>query len=1073
MENLIICKASAGSGKTYKLTGEYLKLAFDPKISFKSILAVTFTNKATSEMKQRILSAIHKISKGEKTGYEEELCKEHNYTASQLKDAAKNLLNLMLNQYSYFKISTIDSFFQQVIKSLAYELQLDSNFTLELDTKSVLELAVSRLIDNFDAQSEESKWIMQLVDEKFSKGNRWKFSDDIVNFANDAFEHINMADNQNEDSKKISDCGKMLAKIKKDFISELNALGAKGADMIRQAGLNPTDFSGGNRSFAMRFDLYARVSAIGTKELPTKTMIEAYDNIDKWYAKTSPLKNSIIACANGGLMQILSDICTMLTGSRYRQFCSASVVLQHIDKYALAYKIDELQKTICEEQNLFLLQSSMPLLKGMIDESDTPFIYEKFGYTLRHFMIDEFQDTSTLNWGNFLPLIKNSTDAGHKSLIVGDVKQAIYRWRGGDWNLLDNKIEEQFWGSTKKETLEFNWRSCENIVKFNNWCFSSIYDMLNHEIEELTATGEYDKSFSEIFQRTYGEVAQKVPEKNIGSGGYVSVESIEVEKADEYKELACQWVITQLDELAELGYAPGDIAILVRGNKLGSRIATWLAEAQNAMPEKAGRYRFVSNESVKLGNNQAVRLLVAAMQFLVAPDDIFAQGQLIWLYYSISQSLEAAAEAIQQLPQENGAKVVWSMLPEEFSKLRTSYMQLDIVQLCSRLNRILLGQNNPADVPFLNEFEDRVQTFNERNGSNLQLFIEWWNDVGCTQAIAMNEHQNAIQIISIHKSKGLEFKAVIIPFYSWSSNRDIIWCKTDEEPFSDYSSLSFPIPYTKTAAATCFSKEYYNEQFMRHIDNLNILYVALTRASRDMRICTLTPPKSSNGLNDDLILPTVIAAYAGKPEAAETGIVCNDDCTRITMGQPEPYVPEKNKETICKLDQPAKTLSESKISIVCHSDDYFSSVDFDREKKINLGRLYHHIFEYIITPDDVESAVSTVVNEGFITADEAPEYISTVRKFIARQPDWFSPKWQTFTEQSIMLANGDIKRPDRILESDTEVVVIDYKFTSHHNPEYNQQVSVYTDALRQLTNKKVHGYLWYVWPNEKVEVINN
>jgi ATP-dependent exoDNAse (exonuclease V) beta subunit len=1069
MENLIICKASAGSGKTYKLTGEYLKLVFDPHISFKSILAVTFTNKATSEMKQRILSAIHKISKGEETGYEEELCKEHNYTASQLKEKAKNLLNLMLNQYSYFKISTIDSFFQQVIKSIAYELQLDSNFTLELDTKSVLELAVSRLIDNFDAQSEESKWIMQLVDEKFSKGNRWKFSDDIVGFADKAFEHINMTDNQNEDSKKISDCGKMLAKIKKDFISELNALGAKGVDMISRAGLNPTDFSGGNRSFALRFGLYAQASTNDIKE-PTKTMIEACSDVDKWYTKTSPLKNSIIACADGDLMQILNDICTMLTGSRYRQFCSAEVVLKHIDKYALAYKIDELQKEICEEQNLFLLQSSMPLLKGMIDESDTPFIYEKFGYTLQHFMIDEFQDTSTLNWNNFLPLIKNSTDANHKSLIVGDVKQAIYRWRGGDWNLLDNTIEQQFNGSTKMETLGCNWRSCENIVKFNNWCFNSIYDMLSHEIEELTAAGEYDKSFGEIFERTYGEVAQNVPEKNIGTGGYVSVESIEG-KAEEYTELACQWVIAQLDELAELGYEPGNIAILVRSNKLGSQVASYLAEAQNAMPEKAERYRFVSNESVKLGNNQAVRLLVAAVQFLVAPDDTFAQGQLIWLYFAISQSLEAASEAIQKLPREGGAEVVWNMLPEEFKKLRTSYMQLDIVQLCSRLNRILLGQNNPADVPFLNEFEDRVQTFNERNGSNLQLFIEWWNEMGCTQAISMNEDQNAIQILSIHKSKGLEFKAVIIPFYSWSnSNSDIIWCKTDEEPFSDYSSLSFPIPYTQSAAGTCFSKEYYNEHFMRHIDNLNILYVALTRASRDMRICTMTPPKNSSTLKDDLILPTMIAAYAGKPEAAEAGIVCSDDGTRITMGQPEPYVPEKRKETVCKLSQPAKAPTESKISIVCHSDDYFSSVDFDREKKINLGSLYHHIFEYIITPDDVEDAVSTVVNEGFIAAEEAPEYISKVRKFIARQPDWFSPKWQTLTEQSI-LVNGDIKRPDRILESDSEVIVIDYKFTRNHNPEYNQQVSVYADALRQLTNKKVRGYLWYVWPNEKVEVV--
>ena len=562
-----------------------------------------------------------------------------------------------------------------------------------------------------------------------------------------------------------------------------------------------------------------------------------------------------------------------------------------------------------------------------------------------------------------------------------------------------------------------------------------------------------------------------MPDKNIGTGGYVSVETIDAENASEYKELACQWVIEQLDELAELGYAPGDIAILVRGNKLGSLVATRLAEAQNASPEKAGRYRFVSNESVRLGNNQAVRLIVAAVQFLVSPDDIFAQGQLIWLYFSITQGFEAASEAIQKLPRENGADVVWNMMPEEFSKLLTSYMQLDIVQLCSRLNRILLGQNNPTDVPFLNEFEDRVQTFNERNGSNLQMFIDWWNDVGCGQAIAMNEHQNAIQIISIHKSKGLEFKAVIIPFYSWSNNSDIIWCETDEEPFNRFK--PFPISYSSTAANTCFGQDYHKEHFMRHIDNLNILYVALTRASRDMRICTMVPPKNSSTINDDLILPKMIAEYANSATAAEAGIVCNDDCSRITMGKPEPYASKMGSEPVCDLSMPAKALSESKISIVCHSDDYFSSVDFDREKKINLGQLYHHIFEYIITADDVENAVSTVANEGFITSEEVPEYISKVNSFIARQPNWFSPKWQTLTEQSIMLANGEIKRPDRILESDNEVIVVDYKFTSFHNPEYKHQVSVYADALRQLTNKKVRGYLWYVWPNEKVEVITD
>ena len=1074
MESLIVCKASAGSGKTHKLTGEYLKLALKPGNSFKNILAVTFTNKATSEMKQRILSAIHKISKGEKTDYDAKLCDELHYSASKLQEEAKKLLNQMLNQYSYFKISTIDSFFQQVLKSIAYELNLDSNFTLELDTQAVLEMAVDRMIDNYGTNSDEAEWIMQSISEKFDKGNRWKISDDVAKFAKAAFDNLKDRAKDKPIDQIIAELGdfkKDLRQIRNTYLAKANAIGKKAVEAMDRNGLTVNDFYQKGKGVGAYFIKCANCTQLDATIYNSYVANAVTD--DNCITKN---KEVLARFSQAGLPQMLQQL-TNLADEELKSARTADLALANINKLALAYRVLQLLNEICEEQNLFLLQSTMAVINDMIDGSDTPFIYEKFGYTLRHFMIDEFQDTSTMNWMNFLPLIKNSTDQGNnstdqrnQSLIVGDVKQAIYRWRGGDWNLLDNQIQKDFVGSTKEVPLKENWRSCENIVKFNNWCFNSIFKMLNNDIENHIAVGNYDKSFGEIFKRTYGDVEQKLTKKNLGTGGYVSIEAFEG-SAEEYKDHACKWVIDQLDELAELGYAPGDIAILVRTNTFGTLVANSLSKAQNDAPEKAEHYRFVSNETVLLGNNQAVRLLVAAVQFLVSPDDTFAQGQLIWLYFSITQGKKAASEAIQQLPHENGAETVWNMLPDEFAKLKTSYMQLDIVQLCSRLNRILLNPVNPTDVPFLNEFDDRVQTFNERNGSNLQMFIDWWNDVGCAQAIAMNDDQNAIKILSIHKSKGLEFKAVIIPFYSKSSNNsDIIWCKTDEEPFNRYS--PFPISYNSAAANTCFSKDYYEEEFMRHIDNLNILYVALTRASRDMRICTQMPSKKGS-INDDLILPTMIASYAASPEAAEAGIVCNDDCSKITMGKPEPYVSEMGSETVCDLSQPAKEFSETKISIVCHSDDYFSSVDFDREKKINLGKLYHHIFEYIITPNDVENAVSTVVNEGHITADEAPEYISTVKKFIARQPDWFSPKWQTLTEQSIMLADGDIKRPDRILESDSEVIVIDYKFTSHHNPEYNHQVSVYADALRQLTGKNVRGYLWYVWPNEKVEVVTN
>ena len=1080
MSTLTICKASAGSGKTHKLTGEYLKLVFDPKIKFRNVLAVTFTNKATAEMRERILEAISAIANGKKSDYESDLCKTFSLTADELRSRAQTLLKQMLNQYSYFKISTIDSFFQQVIKSIAYELDLDSGFTLELDDKSVTDNAVSRMIDDFGAKSDEGQWIMQTIGDKMDKGNRWEIQSETSNFAVKAFDKIN---DKNKDKPikeliaEIGDFKSKLRQIRDSYLTKANTIGKNAVAAMEKAGLTFNDFTNKDKGTVWKYFVVCASAQSEDETKYGKRVAEQRDDIDKMMKDKAAQSRFIQA----GLPKMLQQLTEMSDGDEFKSAKSAVLALEHINKLALAYRVLQLQKDICDEQNLFLLRSTMPFLNKMIDNSDAPFIYEKFGYTLNHFMIDEFQDTSTMNWQNFLPLIWNKVAEGLPSLIVGDVKQAIYRWRGGDWNLLDNQVQEEFGIPTseiEKEKLKSNWRSLKNVVLFNNWCVKAISNMMGKFIGDMVDAECYKSEYLDIFNRTYSDAEQEIPEKNANTEGFVSVDYIDVSDVDT-DEATGEWVVNQLDRLAELGYQPGDIAILVRSKKNGAAVANCLAKAQGDNPELASRYRFVSSESILLGNNQAIRLLVSAMQFLLTPEVTYAQAQLVWLYHAINSGLKAAAERIQQTVFDKEATSVWEQMPTEFASLKNSFRQLDLIQLSSRLTQVFFGlphQISATDRPFINEFEDRVQTFSERNGSNLQLFIDWWNDKGFQQTITMNDRQNAIQIMTIHKAKGLEFKAVLLPYPSpiKPHGTDIIWCETDTEPFKDFSPI--PLGYKQELAQSVFTESYYKEQFMRHIDNLNVLYVALTRASRDMRICVTHKNEKegdSNDFQDTKIWHKLRDLAPTDSAAANVGIVCDDD--RITIGVEQPYKSEIEADNITEEVTRQCPTTRARVDIRCHSKDFFAGVDFDRVQNINMGKLYHHIFEYIKYADDVADAVREVINEGYIEADKAETYERAVAKFIAKQPDWFSLKWKVFTEQSIMLADGEnrIRRPDRILESDSEVVVIDYKFTSHHNPEYNQQVGVYVDALRELTGKKVTGYLWYVWPNEKVEVVTD
>jgi len=1066
----VIYKASAGSGKTHKLTGEYIKMVFNPENSFRNVLAVTFTNKATAEMRSRILQAISDLAKGKKSDYADEICNEYHFDKPTLQNRAKNILNHILNQYSYFRISTIDSFFQQIVKSFTYELGLNSDFTLELDSDRVITDAVVRLMEDYGEDSVEKNWILESVNEKIEKGNRWSLQEDLVAFSKKAFDVIDM-DSGDVDSaggclEKFKKYKNQLRKIIKDFDDELIRLGSLGVEKMNQFGLEEGDFINKSKSGMGKFLINCSKGQIPKLSNCFKAAI---NNGAAGMSKDIDVQHRIEAA---GLHGILKEIDNLYSTIIRRN--TASVLLENINKFGLVMNVANRYNEICREQNLFMLSSTMPFLNRMVYDNDTPFIYEKIGCYLDHFMIDEFQDTSKLNWTNFLPLIKNATDEGKKSLIVGDVKQAIYRWRGGDWNLLDKDVPKEFsLGKDDIMNLEYNYRSCSNVIQFNNWFFKSVLRVYGNYVDRQVEEGNYDAKYAETFNRTYCGVEQKIPDNKKESGGYVAVKIVDKEtKNDDYNVIAGEWVTKQIDELAELGYQPGDIAILVRTNVQGNLMGQYLEQAQ-ANSDHPERYRFMSNETVLLGNNLAIRLIIAAIEFLIDQKSRQSKAKLLWLYFAYKHDLDTASQKLQETDIETDDSSFLKLLPAEFVALVENYKQFDIVQLCSRLIKLFFGLPHlisQSDMPFINDFEDRVQNFSEKVGSNLQEFLDYWNERGKTAPISMNEGQNAITIMTIHKAKGLQFKSVIIPYAisNNNNNSNIAWFIPDEAPFNEISPV--PVSLKNEVANTIFKKQYYEERFMHEIDIINITYVALTRAVCDMRI--LTKDFGHEKFDINLLLGSVFGDKLTKEQAEKYNINYDEESKSITIGEPLPYksdivsIEQEPIEPVRKEDRGAT------IRIRCHSKEFFGGEEFDMQQRINKGRLYHHIFEYVRYAGDVKEAVAKVAAEGIISESEIDGYEQTISQLANKQSDWFSSKWKVLTEQSIMLANGDIKRPDRILESDGEMVVIDYKFTSVHSEKYNAQVKTYVDALRQLTDKRVSGYLWYVWPNEAVEVVS-
>lgn len=1069
MSHLTIYKASAGSGKTFQLTREYLSLIFNPKISYSSILAVTFTNKATAEMRQRILSELYALANEKPSGHADALKKTFKLSDKQLTQRAAILLKQILHNYGRFNVTTIDSFFQQILKAFTRELGLNVGFSVELDKKQVLEVSIDNFFDNIEQHKELNQWLTNYALQKIEQGKSWDIQKDLIQFANNAFTEVYFSLSP-EDLARISSVERLtsykktLTQIVGDFVNKLHELGQKTQKVLQQNGFSLDDFAY-KKSGVMGFMLKQQIVKAGQVKAPqarAKTAFETDDFISGWISKSAKRKDDLQACVQNHLHPILTEIFDLFHHD-FENFCTAYEIVRNIDGLALLVEIFNFLNAYSKEHNIFLLSLAAPLLSQMIGADDAPFIYEKTGEYLKYFMIDEFQDTSQLQWNNFYPLFQNALSENQKTLVVGDVKQSIYRWRNSDWRLLEYELQKSFKAFNPDiKILPNNWRSDKNLVIFNNALFKQSAILLQQLINQQL---EYPAFLSNdpIIERIFSTVEQQVPKTKANTQGYVHVNYYESGNDDSLERQAANYMIKAINQLYAKGYQPKDIAVLVRRNVEGAAMANALMAYKTEHPEKAEKFDFVSNDSVFLEASTSVQLLIALLQFLNNEKNELSRATILQLYYAQQSSALDAAKKLMEI-NITSDEDFFNQLPPAFKEQVHELKTMSLIPLVSVLSQMFLNTSRNTQQPFIDAFLDVVINFSKNKGSDISQFLDWWQETGVKTPIQLSENQNAIRIVTIHKSKGLEYKVVIVPFANWDIDQHstLMWCKTDKKPFGDLSII--PVMYSSRLANTAFKIDYYQEKILAAIDNLNVLYVAFTRACRALYIGMPHHDNIKTIKNVGHLLQLVLSNNFLPDLLTETDEENQMAFGTLTTEQNISSNPtQPNKQIVLNLTNAIpRTRNKNKSEILSKNDLTLAE----------QGKVFHKIMEYVNTLDDLDMAVEKVLRMGIISNNQTDKYRTILKEKITADAvkNWFTPGLKLLNEYSILQPGGIIKRPDRVILFEHEAIVIDYKFTTETAKEHYQQVKNYLNLVHQIEKKPVRGYVWYVLLNKIIEV---
>ena len=1070
---LKVGRASAGSGKTYTLTIEYITLLIENPENYRHILAVTFTNKATNEMKSRIIETLHGIANNDSNFnkfLQKLIEKFHGMKKEEdIRKECKHTLSLILHDYSKFRIETIDSFFQSIIRELARELNLTANLRIDLDQDEALEDAVQQMIERMKKGDDVYNAVLSYVQDNLNTEDKnWKIDSEVVKFSRNIFNE-NYLKEEKVISEKTQKPG-FYSQYKDSLYRKLNEIDSMRIDNAQ--------------SFMNYCEQYGFIS---TAFIKGKSGVYAF--FPKIIDGTTPkIPAAIIADSDADWM--VDPSMNAIHKPKYLEFLdneleyrrrksTVTAILKHVNQMSLLGSVDSTIRRLNAENNRFILADTAHKLNDIISYNDIPFIYEKAASSFKYIMIDEFQDTSELQWKNFIPLIKECIGNGYMCLIVGDVKQSIYRWRNSDWGILNNINNDKYFKDVieeneMKKALGTNHRSAGNIVKFNNLFFQQAHkDVTRHYEETFHITNSIDD-----ITNAYNEVCQLIEENNANKG-YVDIIDVKAHSkkessADIDDEVSEDYVKMMLDEvestIKDLKYNRGvkdsDIAILTRSNKELQLIS-------NHLKQQIPKIKIVSDEAYQLDSSEAISILIMAMQVVAGynkieyqkkevPFNRFLCATLAYRYQELICNSSNTTLHIENCFQTSEDEL-YKLLPKDFIKNMEELQSLPVYELCERLFNIFNLERMKNQSAHLFYFMDELSAYVEDKAADIDGFIDYWKEKLYKKTIPSG-CVNGMQLMTIHKSKGLEFHTVIVPFCDWEmgGKPSIIWCKS-----KDGQIPITPVKFAKELENTDFKSDYEKEELKNYVDNLNLLYVAFTRASQNLIVMTGERKK----------------AYSAYDVIYKVKNAIKDNCS-LPLGQIIKHKDDKDKRNTNKpknievdfinteLQTEFKQSNRSKDFIIDEEN-----VEDNNKYYIKKGLIVHKIFEMISNEHDIDNALRQLEQEGVM---QDKRFSDDVKQFINNSlmnnevKKWFEPKWTVMNECNIIVeekGNAHSRRPDRVIYDDNETIVVDYKTGKWHKGHI-KQVEYYIQQLQKMGMPNVHGYLWYMKDN-KVEMVMN
>jgi ATP-dependent exoDNAse (exonuclease V) beta subunit len=1061
---LTIYNASAGSGKTFTLAAVYLNHIFKSRYNYRHILAVTFTNKATAEMKSRILENLHRLGSGKESDYLKGLLESTGKSEDWIRSEAGEILNCILHDYSRFHVSTIDSFFQKILRAFAREAGLNSGFNIELDNSIILSDAVDKVLKSASSDARLKSWLREFALSNIEEEKSWNLKESIIALAQEIFrEKFRIL--SDDERKVIENKDFLLGYINSmrgiisSFEKGLKNFGSQAKNIYAEYGLNESMFfqkGKGVPGFIVSL-------SEGIVKGPNSYVLGIMQDPPKWTSgKPDP---SLEKALKNGLEDLLRDAVIFFQNG-IESYNSAVAVLSNIYSLGILSDILKNVREVASSENTFLLSEAGDFLKKITGGDQTSFIYEKAGNRFDSFMIDEFQDTSELQWVNFKPLIENSMAQGYDNLVVGDIKQSIYRWRNSDWKILGSVLKDQ----TDNERifskpLVTNWRSCSDIISFNNSIFSVIPGIVDQMLSSSSGISGVGRLYSEAFQKDSGK----------RKGGYVRIEFVKDEDEHNWQETVLDKLPALIGDLIKRGYKFSDIGIIVRDSREGARVLRRIIDFNN-QPDEGSNLKainVVSNDSLILSNSPALSFIAAVLAVVINPDDMISRALMLRLFLlsSGTSDFEKVSVVSGMIPSEEKR-----LYPEGFADFIKKLSSYTLFETTERIIQFFRLNDNKYSVPYLNSFQDLVLSYSSTRGNDLPGFIEWWENSGSQKSVVLPDSQDAVRILTIHKSKGLEFGAVILPFISWgldhlSVKPPVLWVKPSVEPFNRIGIV--PVRYGKNLEQTIFRNNYSDEKFSAYIDNINLLYVAFSRARDELYAFSADSPRSENSVA--AVLKSAITMESTPDQ--ESGLKLPDHFDTLNgifeLGNPlTKNVDKAIDNEAFKLGYPVHIGTDS-LRLRLHGEYYFRKGAGSFGEKINYGLLMHEIFEGIDTVADLKPALGRMMAEGRIGEGEA-EILEKKIRYLLSDPvvsGWFAEGNTIMREAGILLKSGATRRPDRIVFREGKTIIIDFKF-GDENPHYRRQIRTYMDLLASMGYEKIEGYIWYADKNVVEEVKN-